>query len=150
MSLEFTGYSCTIKCNNQEIGSGFSGVGPLCSPTDALRLALENRQIQEMLEKTDSLYWTRNIQLEFLTGTCMPTPFLPELPKMYNLETRNHEYNRRIHSFMEDFKRLCHKHKLHIAYDCVDEMLYVEEGAEVEREYGMRIKAFSLEQEEPK
>jgi hypothetical protein len=50
---------------------------------------------------------------------------------------------------MEDFKRVCNKHKLHISYDCVDEMLHVAEGADSDREYGMRVKAFSLDIPEP-
>jgi hypothetical protein len=114
MSLEFVGYSCKVKCNKQEIGSGFSEVGPLCSPTDALQLALNNKEVKEMIEKTDSLYWTRFLEIEFNTGTSMPSHRQPELPKMYNLEKDTLEYNRRVDAFMQDLKRICFKHGLQL------------------------------------
>lgn len=46
MSLDFTGYHCSIKISHAStIGSGFSAAGPACSPAAALKNAIDDPKV---------------------------------------------------------------------------------------------------------
>ena len=114
MSLEFTGYHCTLKIDGKEADSGFSAVGPTCSPANALRQALLIPNTARMLSEND-MFWTRNLTVEFTVGTAMPNGLSSKLLPMHNCANDTDEYNPLVHAFIEEIEAVQSRYGLGFA-----------------------------------
>jgi len=115
MSLDFTGYHCSIKSSPATtIGSGFSAVGPACSPVAALKNALDNPKVSEWLAENE-MYWSKQVLVEFTVGTGMPYGREVKSLPMRNNAIGEDEYNREVHAFVEELMAL--QRKYNMGYD---------------------------------
>ena len=115
MSLDFTGYHCSIKISHAAaIGSGFSAAGPACSPAAALKNAIDDPKVSEWLNGND-MHWSKQVLIEFTVGTAMPSGREVKPPPMRNNAIGEDEYNKEVHAFVEELMAL--QRKYNMAYD---------------------------------
>lgn len=115
MSLDFTGYHCSIKISHAAaIGSGFSAAGPACSPVAALKNALDDPKVSEWITERE-MHWSKQVLIEFTVGTSMPNKHEVPLPPMRNNAIGEDEYNKDVHAFVEELMAL--QRKYNMAYD---------------------------------
>jgi hypothetical protein len=113
MSLDFTGYHCSIKISHAAaIGSGFSAAGPACSPVAALKNALDDPKVSEWITATKEMHWSKQVIIEFDVGTAIPGHQQVSAPEMWNGATDEKQYNREVHAFVEEVMALQRKYNM--------------------------------------